>query len=92
MEKLYNKGDDVMCQKTLYNGNSYKCAANCCLHKCGLTVKQIKQRKCLSKNCRHFKKYEEHSYWKQRAYVSRMRKERKLKLMSYNMDSEKLTA
>ncbi len=36
--------------------------ALCTLHNCYLSVKQMKQRKCLNKNCRHLQK-EEHAFW-----------------------------
>lgn len=36
--------------------------AFCTLHDCYLSVKQMKQRACLNKNCRHLQK-EEHDFW-----------------------------
>ena len=53
-------------RKTLYNTMSANCAGHCRLKHCSLTVKQIKTKECLSKNCRHFVKYENHEWWAQR--------------------------
>lgn len=39
-------------------------AAYCKLHKSGITVKQMKNRDCLGKNCRWFRKILDHGYWK----------------------------
>lgn len=64
-------------ETTLYNGESAKCAAFCKRHHCGLTVKQIKQRQCLGKECWHFVKYESHHWWRERESLKRKKKERK---------------
>lgn len=38
-----------------------------CKKKCvSLTVKQVKSKECLKKNCWHLVKYESHEWWKQR--------------------------
>lgn len=43
-------------------GGANPCAY-CRLHRSGMTVKQMKNRKCLEKNCRHFRKIKTHGYW-----------------------------
>ena len=40
--------------------------AYCRLHRCTMSVTQMKNRKCLSKNCVHFRKIRAHHYWEQR--------------------------
>lgn len=37
--------------------------AYCRLHRCNMSAKQIKRKKCLSKECVHLKKIEAHPYW-----------------------------
>lgn len=54
-------------EKTIYGGKPKNPPAYCCLH-CGtLTVKEMKRKNCLGKQCKHLKRYEDHEYWKQRA-------------------------
>lgn len=69
-------------ETTLYNGESAKCAAFCRRHNCGLTVKQIKGRQCLSKGCWYFQKYESHLWWREREAKKRKKKERKAALQA----------
>lgn len=64
-------------EKTLYNCYSDKCAAYCKRHHCGLTVKQIKGKECLKKNCWHFEKNDGHEYWRQKECIKAKRKARK---------------
>lgn len=63
--------------ETLYCGDSNNCAGYCKRHHVGLTVKQLKQRECLKKQCRHFERKEDHMYWTQRAAVKRKKKEKR---------------
>lgn len=79
---------EVHIQKTLGNGESTRCVGNCSLHKCGLTVKQLKQRECLQKQCKHFNKHKGHPYWKQRSVISQRRKARKQQLLYGKSDNE----
>lgn len=44
----------------------------CKLKKCSLTSRQVKQKKCVAKQCWHLVKYD-HEFWRQEA----LRKERK---------------
>ena len=61
----------------LGGGKSTKIVAFCKLHKCTLTTKQLKNRKCLSKGCFHLHKYENHTWWKYREFIKKSRKEKK---------------
>ena len=58
-------------------------------HRGKLSVKQMKQHKCLSKNCMFFAKNERHNYWKQRDQIKQNKKEekRKARLLEY-METE----
>ena len=67
-------------QRTLYSGQSDNCCAYCKLHKCGMTVKQMRRKECLKKQCYHLEKNEEHAIWKQRETMKQKRKQRKLML------------
>ena len=64
-------------EKTLYNNYSDNCCAYCKLHKCSMTVKQMKRKECLKKQCWHLEKNEEHDYWRHKARMKEIRKERK---------------
>lgn len=52
-------------------------AAYCRYHRGYLSVKQIKNKKCLDKRCRHFRKIEDHEWWTQREEVKKMKQQRK---------------
>lgn len=69
--------------KTLYNGCSDNCCAYCKLHQCSMTVKQMRQKECLQKQCWHLVKNEDHPYWKQRTNMKHKRKARKESLNQY---------
>lgn len=64
-------------EKTLYNNYSDNCCAYCKLHKCSMTVKQMRKKECLNKQCWHLVKNDEHEYWKQRDRIKDKRKARK---------------
>lgn len=49
----------------------------CCLHRFTLSVKQMKRKRCLVKDCRHFRKKKEHDYWKAKERAKQAREERK---------------
>ena len=49
----------------------------CCLHRFTLSVNQMKRKRCLIKDCRHFRKKKEHNYWKAKERANQSRKERK---------------
>ena len=61
----------------LYNTHSDNVAAWCKLHHCCLTVKQIRKRECLKKQCWYLKRNEDHDWWRQRDVMKQKRKERK---------------
>ena len=51
--------------------------AYCHLHKARLSVKQMRNRQCLSKKCRHFIPWKQHPYWKQREIEAARKKANK---------------
>ena len=61
----------------LYNTYSNNIAAYCNHHHCGMTVKQIKSKNCLGKNCWYLKKNESHDWWRQREVMKQKRKDKK---------------
>ena len=50
----------------------------CYRHKTGITVKQLKRKHCLAKQCNAFKRYEDHPYWQQRKAAKNTKKENRL--------------
>ena len=69
--------------QTLYCGKSNNCCAYCNLHKCHMTVKQMKKKECLKKQCWHLKKNPDHQFWHQRDTVKSKKKARKEMLNAY---------
>ena len=67
-------------EKTLYNCYSDNCCAYCQRHQCAMTVKQMKCKDCLNKQCKYLIKKEGHYYWRQREFMKQKRKERKARL------------
>lgn len=61
----------------LYNTQSNNVAAYCRHHNCSMTVKQIKCKNCLQKQCWYLVKNEEHDWWRQREVTKQNRKKRK---------------
>ena len=61
----------------LYGGHvsRTKAIGYCRCHHAALTVKTLKKHECLKKNCNALKKYEEHSYWKEREIKKMKKKE-----------------
>lgn len=49
----------------------------CHYHKAALTVKTLKCKECLKKQCDAFKKYEEHDFWRQHEQKKAIRKAKK---------------
>ena len=70
-------------KRTLFSGYSDNCCAYCKLHSCSLTVKQLKVKECLKKECWHLLKNEDHAYWRQREIMKQKRKDRKIRLDQY---------
>ena len=75
--------EDAVVEKTLYNAQSNNCCAYCRHHQAYMTVKQMKCKNCLGKQCRHFVKNEAHQYWRQRELIKQKRKDRKQMIDSY---------
>ncbi len=65
-------------RKTLFRGKSTNLCGWCYYHDKGLTVRQMRLKKCLSRQCNAFKKFPEHTYWQQREAAKRAKKQRKL--------------
>ena len=65
-------------QRTLFNGRSNNCCAYCKLHNCGMTVKQMKTKECLNKQCYHLVRNKDHQIWKQRERIKEKRRARKM--------------
>lgn len=61
----------------LFNTYSDNVAGYCKLHHCSMTVKQMRGKECLAKQCWHLVKNEEHQYWRQRELKKQKRKARK---------------
>ena len=59
-------------------GGSFKNNVGYCkLHRCNVTLKQMKNRKCLQKGCRHFRRHDSHPYWEQRKALAEEKRKRK---------------
>jgi hypothetical protein len=63
---------------TLNNTYARSPCAYCKLHHCSLTVKQVKQRACLGKQCHHLSKYHTHEWWAQREALKAKKKQNKI--------------
>lgn len=62
--------------EVLYGTCSNNCAGYCKKHCTGLTVKQIRKKECLQKECWHLQKID-HEWWAQRERMKEKRKSRK---------------
>ena len=67
----------------LFGTRSDNVAAYCRLHHRNMTVKQMKCKNCLGKECWHLVKNEEHQYWRQRELTKQKRKNRKQMINDY---------
>lgn len=65
-----------MMHKTLHDTYARSPCAYCRLKKCSLTVKQVKTKECLKKQCWYLVKYD-HEWWKQRELVKQKKKMKK---------------
>lgn len=70
-------------QECLFNTCSNNVCGYCNYHRCHMTVKQLRCKNCLGKNCKHLVKNEAHTYWKQREVTKQRRKKRKQELNDY---------
>ena len=64
----------VIMVKGLYGSqiSNHKVIGYCWKHKGALTVKQLKQKRCLQKQCHALERYE-HEYWRQRELIKQRR-------------------
>ena len=62
-------------EKTIFGSRPKKPVAYCALHCGALTVKEMKRKGCLGKQCWHLQKNEQHEYWRQRE-LAKVRKEK----------------
>ena len=76
-----------MKHETLNNTYAKKPCAYCKLKKCSLTVKQVRAKECLKKECWHLVKYD-HEWWKQREAIKKKKKENKKALTIHNYSVE----
>ena len=67
----------------MFNTQSDNVAAYCKHHHCCMTVKQIKTKNCLGKQCWYLIRNEEHNWWKQREITKKQRKDRKTAIQNY---------
>ena len=63
--------------RSLYGTHSDNVCGYCYYHHAGVTVRQMKRKRCLAKQCPAFRKYTEHGYWKQREEIKKNKRERK---------------
>ena len=70
-------------KECLFNTRSDNVAAYCRHHHASITVRQMKCKNCLQKECRHLAKNEEHPYWRQREIIKQKRKNRKQRINEY---------
>lgn len=62
----------------LYGTESDNVCAYCKRHQKGLTVRQVRKKECLKKNCWYLVKYEQHEWWNQRRLTKERRKANKI--------------
>ena len=67
----------------LFNTQSNNVVAYCKYHHCGMTVKQMKCKNCLGKQCHYLRKNENHDFWRQQEVKKQRRKERKQAIKEY---------
>lgn len=72
-------------EKCLFNSESNNCCAYCKFHYASMTVKQMRAKNCLQKECRHLIKNENHSYWRQREMIKQKKKAKKQMFNDYIM-------
>lgn len=67
----------------LFNTCSNNVVGYCKHHHCGMTVKQMRCKNCLGKQCYYLVKNEQHVYWKQREVTKQQRKARRKAINEY---------
>ena len=73
-----------MKHETLYNTYARNPCAYCKKKQCSLTVRQVKTKECLKKNCWYLVKYPNHEWWKQREILKAKKKANKKVLTAQN--------
>lgn len=63
-------------RRTLFHCYSSNLCAWCHYHNAGLTVRQMRLKQCLGRQCNALEKYE-HPIWKYRERIKQLKKERK---------------
>ena len=63
--------------RTLFHCYSSNLCAWCHYHNAGITVRQMRKKQCLARQCGALEKYAEHPFWKHREDIKRLKKERK---------------
>ena len=58
-------------------------------HKGAVSLKMLKQHKCLDRDCKYFRKNEEHGYWKHKEEIKKNKKRRKQKQQSTKVQGTK---
>lgn len=58
-------------------------------HKGAVSLKMLKQHKCLDRGCKYFRKNEEHGYWKHKEEIKKNKKRRKQKQQSTSVQGTK---
>ena len=64
-------------RRTLFDCYSSNLCAWCHYHHAGVTVRQMRKKKCLARQCGALEKYSEHPFWEYRENIKRIKKERK---------------
>lgn len=72
-------------EECLFNSQSNNCCGYCHYHHCAMTVKQMRCKNCLGKECRHLIKNENHPYWRQREMIKQKKKAKKQMFNDYIM-------
>lgn len=67
----------------LYHTHSDNVVAYCKYHHCAMTVKQMRNKNCLGKQCNYLQKNESHQYWHQRELTKQKRKKRREDINNY---------
>ena len=60
------------------------------LHRGYLTAKLLKEHQCCEKNCKHFQKYEQSQYWKQKEKHKEIKKQAKAKAKQEKQTTEQI--
>ena len=70
-------------KECLFHTFSDNWCAYCKFHSAGITVKQMRAKQCLKKQCNSLVRNQTHPYWKQRDAMKQKRKDRKQFINEY---------